>query len=154
MADNDLDSFGGVSNRLQPRQFGDLRGWIEALSDEGELQEIDVEVDWDCELGTVARKAFGTGEGPAILFKNITGYNGDDARCSQLFTGGMSNYSRLAMTLGLPKDAPARDLVLATRYYLSKGLAPVEVDSGPVKENILTGDDINLFDFPVPKWHR
>ena len=28
------------------------------------------------------------------------------------------------------------------------------VDDGPVKENIITGDDINLFDFPVPKWHR
>ena len=102
----DLDAFGGVSNRLQPRVFEDMRGWIDALRAEDELQEIGVEVNWDCELGTIARKAFGTGEGPALLFKNISGYNGPDSRCSQLFTGGMSNYSRIAMTLGLPKDAP------------------------------------------------
>ena len=84
--ESELDAFGGVSNRLQPRVFEDLRGWIDELRAEGEMQEIDVEVDWDCELGTVARKAFGTGEGPAILFKNISGYNASDSRCSQLFT--------------------------------------------------------------------
>jgi hypothetical protein len=27
--------------------FGDLRGWIECLRKEGELLEIDAEVDWD-----------------------------------------------------------------------------------------------------------
>jgi len=152
--DNDLDAFGGVSNRLQPRIYEDLRGWIDALRAEGEIQDIEVEVDWDCELGTVARKAFGTGEGPAILFKNISGYNSPESRCSQLFTGGMSNYSRIAMTLGLPKDAPVTDMVQATRYYLNQRIPPVEVKDGPVKENIIKGDDINLFDFPVPKWHR
>ena len=58
MNSNDIDSFGGVSNRLQPRVFEDLRGWIDALKEEDTLQEIDVEVDWNCELGTIARKAF------------------------------------------------------------------------------------------------
>ncbi len=67
--ESDIDTFGGVSNRLQPRPFGDLRAWIDALKAEGELNEIEAEVDWDCELGTVARKAFGTGDGPALLFK-------------------------------------------------------------------------------------
>jgi UbiD family decarboxylase len=152
---NDIDAFGGVSNRLQPRAFGDMREWIEALRQEEEIQEIDVEVDWDCEIGTIARKAFGTGHGPAVLFKNIKGYKEEDgARCSQLFTGAMSNYTRLAMTLGLPKDAPARDLIQATRYYMGQRVAPVEVETGPVKENIVTGDEIDLNDFPVPKWHR
>ena len=68
-----MDAFGGVSNLLQPRAFGDLREWINILRSEGELQEIDVEVDWNCELGTITRKVFGTGEGPALLFKNIKG---------------------------------------------------------------------------------
>ena len=45
-SDKDLDAFGGVSNRLQPRVFDDLRGWIDAIRDEDELQEINVEVDW------------------------------------------------------------------------------------------------------------
>src|SRR3990167_103326 len=94
--------------------FGDLRGWIDHLRKEGELQEIDVEVDWNCELGTVARKAFGTGNGPALLFNNIKGY-GEKARCSRVFTGGLSRYSRVAMMFGLPKSASITELVKAAR---------------------------------------
>ena len=45
--------------------FGDLRGWIDHLRKQGEPQEINAEVDWDCELGTITRKAFGAGNGPA-----------------------------------------------------------------------------------------
>src|SRR6202042_589309 len=33
-------------------------------------------------------------------------------------------------------------------------LPPVTVATGPVKENIIKGSDIDLFDFPVPRWHR
>ena len=68
-----MDSTTEISNRLVPRAFGDLRGWIDALRIEGELHEIEAEVDWDCELGTIARRAFGNGDGPALLFDNIEG---------------------------------------------------------------------------------
>jgi 4-hydroxy-3-polyprenylbenzoate decarboxylase len=30
----------------------------------------------------------------------------------------------------------------------------VEVKTGPVKEHIHTGDDIDLFEFPAPRWHE
>ena len=146
-----MDEITGISNRLKPRTFGDLRGWIDALRQEGELHEIDAEVGWDCELGAIARRTFGEGHGPALLFNNITGYNGPDARSRQVFTGGMSNYTRVAMALGLPRDAPIRDLVQATRHYLAQRVAPDEVATGKVKENILTGDDIDLFAYPIPR---
>ena len=133
--------------------FGDLRGWIDHLRKEGELQEIDVEVDWNCELGTVARKAFGTGNGPALLFNNIKGY-GEKARCSRVFTGGLSRYSRVAMMFGLPKSASITELVKAARTAYAGRVAPKIVDDGPVKEVVLTGDAIDLLEFPVPKWHR
>ena len=134
-------------------QFGDLRGWIAHLRREGELHEITAEVDWDCELGTITRRAFGNGDGPALLFSNIKDYQ-HNARCTQLFTGGLSKYSRVAMMFGLPKNAPITDLVKAARTAFSGRIPPVRVASGPVKENIITGGDINLFDFPVPQWHR
>ena len=143
-----------ISNRLNPRAFGDLRGWIDALIQDGELHQIEAEIDWDCELGTIARRAFGEGDGPALMFNNIKGYNGADARCRRLFTGGLSNYSRVAMMLGLPRDASVTDLVQATRHYFSQRVAPETVATGKVKENVLTGDDIDLNDYPVPKWHR
>ena len=89
-------------------QFGDLRGWIAQLRQAGELHEVEAEVDWNRELGTIARRAFGNGNGPALLFSNIKDYQ-HNARCSQLFTGGLSNYSRIAMMFGLPKNAPITD---------------------------------------------
>ena len=150
-----MDQPEGLSNRLQPRQFGDLRGWIEALDIAGELQRVGARVDWDCELGTIARKTFGTGHGRALLFDNIEGYGPEDDVWSRaVFTGGLSNYSRVAMMLGLPQDAPVRDLVLATRHYLQQSVPPKEVKTGRVKENVVTGDDIDIYKVPVPRWHR
>ena len=134
-------------------EFGDLRGWIAHLAKQGELHEVTAEVDWDCELGTITRRAFGNGNGPALLFNNIKDYQ-HNARCTQLFTGGLSNYSRVALMFGLPKDASITNLVKAARKAYSGRVPPVRVATGPVKENIITGDDINLFDFPVPRWHR
>ncbi len=79
-----------ITNRIKPRAFGDMRGWIDALRAEGELHEINAEVDWDCELGAIARRAFGTGHGPALLFNNIKGYGAkDDVWSRQIFTGGI-----------------------------------------------------------------
>ena len=134
-------------------QFGDLRGWIAHLRREDELHEVTAEVDWDCELGTITRRAFGNGNGPALLFSNIKEYQ-HNARCTQLFTGGLSNYSRVALMFGLPKTASITDLVKAARTAYSGRVPPVRVATGPVKENIITGDDINLFEFPAPRWHR
>ena len=42
----------------KPIAFGDMRNWMKALKSAGELQEIDAEVDWNIELGTVTRVAF------------------------------------------------------------------------------------------------
>ena len=85
----------------KPAAFGDLRGWIKALDNAGEVRKIEAEVDWNIELGTIARLAQGAGTGPALLFNNIRDY-GPNARCHQVFTGGLSSARRVAIMLGLP----------------------------------------------------
>ena len=71
----------------KPTAFGDMRGWMKALDAAGELHNVDAEVDWKVELGTVTRLAQGPGTGPALLFNNIKDY-GKNARCHQVFTSG------------------------------------------------------------------
>ncbi len=144
----------GLEIKREKAAFGDLRGWLDALRDAGEINEIDAEVDWDVELGNIVRLSQGTGYGPAVLFKNIKDYNGPDSRSSQLFCGGHTSYRRIAMMFGLPPDTPVRDLVKVCRTIFTERIPPVIVETGPVKDNILTGDDIDLLDFPVPKWNR
>jgi UbiD family decarboxylase len=133
--------------------FGDLRNWIDALRREGELKEIDAAVDWDVELGTIVRLMQGTGAGPAMLFNNIKDY-GKGAPSRRVFTGGNGSYSRLAMMFGLPRDTPVKELVKICRTIFTQRVPPRIVSTGPVKENIVTGADIDLLKFPVPKWNR
>ncbi|MGA8356761.1 MAG: UbiD family decarboxylase, partial [Xanthobacteraceae bacterium] len=142
-----------MSTERKPVAFGDLRGWMKALEGAGELQQIDAEVDWNIELGTIARLAQGAGTGPALLFNNIRDY-GANARCRQVFTGGLSSARRIAMMLGLPPDTHERELVKIGRTLLTRSVPPNVVKTGPVKENIVKGDDIDLLELPVPQWNR
>ena len=71
-----MNPSGEAAGARKPVAFGDMRGWIEALRGAGELREIDAEVDWDVELGTIYRMAQGKGDRPAFLFRNIKDYNG------------------------------------------------------------------------------
>jgi UbiD family decarboxylase len=143
-----------MSIERKPVAFGDLRGWIEALRAQGQVHEIDAPVDWNIELGTVMRLAQGAGTGPALLFNNIKGYNEPGSRCRRVFGGGLSSYKRVAMMLGLPPDTHPRELVKIGRNILAGSIPPTIVKTGPVKENIITGDAIDLYQFPTPYWNR
>ena len=136
--------------KRQPVVFGDLRGWIAALERAGELHEIAAQVDWDIELGTVARLAQGPGTGPALLFNNIKDYNKPASRCRRVFSNALNNYRRIAMMLGLPPDTHPRELVRLGRTIMTGSLPPRIVRTGPVKENIVTGKDVDLYELPAP----
>src|ERR1700758_2592012 len=58
------------------------------------------------------------------------------------------------MMFGLSPDTHPRELVRLGRTVLSQSLPPQVVKTGPVKENIVKGDDIDLYEFPVPQWNR
>src|SRR5450631_1886607 len=108
----------------KPVAFGDLRGWIEALRAYNELHEIDAEVDWNIELGTIMRLAQGPGTGPALLFNNIKDYNKPGARCRRVFAGSMSSYRRMAMVFGMDPDTHPRELVKLARNIMTGTLPP------------------------------
>lgn len=137
-----------------PTAFGDMRGWIEALRAQGELREINSEVDWNIELGTITRLAQGTADGPALVFNNIKDYNKPGRRCGRVFDNSLSSYRRIAMMLGLPPDTHPRELVKVGRTLFAGTIPPKIVATGPCKENILKGKDIDLYEFPTPWWNR
>jgi hypothetical protein len=130
--------------------FLDLRQWIDLLESEGELHRITAPVSWDREIGTVSRKVLER-KGPALLFENIRGY--ENARGRRVFTGGIGTRERLALALGFPKDTNNRAIVQHVMKKNRERIPPVRMATGPVKENIVKGDAIDLLEFPVPKWH-
>ena len=58
------------------------------------------------------------------------------------------------MMLGLAPDTHPRELVKLGRNVLTGSIPPKIVKTGPVKENIVNGDDVDLYEFPVPQWNR
>src|SRR4029077_20622045 len=107
----------------KPVAFGDLRAWLRALDSAGELHKIDAEVDWNIELGTIARLAQGPGTGPALLFNKIRDY-GENARCRAVVAGGLSRYRRVAMMLGLEPDPHPREWVKLSGTILTGAIPP------------------------------
>jgi len=131
--------------------YNDLREWIARLEDEGELARIKTQVDWNLELGAVAKENMDQG-GPALLFENIKDHKNTIGK--KFFTCSLSSFSRVALMLGLPKDTPYKELIRIWRERVKRPIKPVVVDKGPCKENILKGGDVDLFQFPTPHWQK
>lgn len=128
----------------------DLREWISLLEAAGELKRVSCPVHWDREIGAVIRTVFDRG-GPALLFERIKDY--EKGRCRKLFTGSLASPRRMALMLGLGNDASLKEIIELTRKRFSERVKPVKVETGPVKEVVVKGDEVDLLTLPVPKWH-
>ncbi|MBV9603371.1 MAG: UbiD family decarboxylase [Chloroflexi bacterium] len=134
-----------------PDSSTSLRTWIADLEAAGQLKHIETEVDWDQEIGGLARINLSLG-GPALLFENITGYR--ETRGRKFLTSSLGNRTQACLLLGLPTDTTDRELVRHCKEVFRQPLPPVSVPSGPVKENVVKPPDVDLLQFPVPKWHH
>ncbi|MEE8448580.1 MAG: UbiD family decarboxylase [Thermodesulfobacteriota bacterium] len=125
--------------------FQDLREFIDRLDKEGELARVKVEVDPKYEIGVIMRKVFDQ-RGKAVLFENVAGHH------MPLLCGAMDTYNRYALGIGSPPEVRAilEKTVAAARHPLP----PVLVNDAPCQERVLTGEEVNLYDFPVPLWHH
>lgn len=125
----------------------DLREFIQKCEEEGELLRIKAEVDWDLELSHIS-KLNEEKNGPALLFENVKGY------LSPVLTGVFGTVKRLAIALGMPTDYSMCELARQwMKLSIKEPISAQQVDSGPVTENVIEGAQVNLFDFPVPKFY-
>ncbi|MFH1775687.1 MAG: UbiD family decarboxylase [Chloroflexota bacterium] len=127
--------------------YRDLREWIGHLEKEGELVRLKEEINLEPDVGAIGR-AICDIEGPAVLAENIVGFT-DTGR---LATGLTATQQRIGMALGLAKDAPMKEQKRAwltgyKRYPIKARM----VKDAPCKENIVRGEGVNLFDFPIPR---
>ena len=130
--------------------FSDLRSFIDGAQRIGELKIIDG-ADWNLEIGCLT-ELMAEQEGPLLLFDNIPGY----PKGFRIAANALATARRFALALGLPTDAPKLEILRSWRNKTRdlKPFVPVEVSSGPVTENILQGDRVDLNIFPTPKWHE
>jgi len=131
--------------------FNDLREFIAAVEQRGDVKVIEG-ADWNLEIGLITEWQISEPKNPLLLFKNIKGYPPEHTVATNLF----GTPARTALALGMSPEMKRLDMVRTLRDIFKEGFTPtppVEVDHAPVKENVLTGDEVDLFEFPVPQWH-
>ena len=141
----------------QPPQgvnYRGLRGWLEQVEKLGELERVSG-AHWDVEMGALTHmlteKSRGTA--PAILFDDVPGY----PKGFRTLYGQLSSIRRIALTLGLSLDYE-RKADIVQRYHARmeelKPLPPRLVNDGPIFENVIEGDAVDVLKFPVPRHHE
>jgi UbiD family decarboxylase len=131
----------------------DLRQYIEALRELGEIQDIDAPVSLNLELGAIIRRCYEIGA-PAPLF---TAFSDHPAGFRVLGApAGASRQPgrqlvRVATSLGLPPNSTGQEIVEAIASSLDlPPIDPVIVENAPCFENSATGDAVDLNRLPVP----
>jgi phenylphosphate carboxylase alpha subunit len=132
--------------------FRDLREYIDRLDEDGELMRITAEVDWNLEVGAISRRSMDL-RGPALLFENIKDYPGHRIFANSMSRSKDYTCSRMAIALDLPRDISQIELIREFARRIPKLTPPTMVPTAPCKENILKGDDVDLFKFPTPFLH-
>jgi len=131
--------------------FMDQREWIAKLDEAGQLARVKVPVDGRGELAAICRRTLNM-QGPALLFEHVIGH--ERSWCTKLLTGTLGTSQRMALALGRPAETSRREQADLFLRALQAPLPPTVVPRGPVKENILRGDAVDLCQIPVPLWHR
>jgi len=131
-------------------RYQDLREWLIQIEEIGGLKEVkgaNVEED----AGMLAEMLSHTEDAPAVIMDTIPGY----PKWHRLLINANGARQRIAHTLGFDHRIDRIPLLeaLAQRLQSLKLLPPVVVENGPVMENVLKGEDVDLNRFPAPLWH-
>jgi UbiD family decarboxylase len=129
----------------------DLRAWIAQLRAAGELADIKG-AEHEREIGGIVEIYQRRIGNQAVLFDDIPGY----PRGHRILANILTSVRRINITLGLNPEASPTDLVHYWRRYMkaARAIPPAKVTNGPVMENVLIGQDIDIFKIPVPRWHE
>jgi 4-hydroxy-3-polyprenylbenzoate decarboxylase len=130
--------------------YNDLRGFIEEVEKKGELKTIEG-AHWDKEIGGIS-ELMAERNGPALLFDKIQGY----PKGYRVLSNAFLSLNRMGLVLGLPGELSAVEMVDGWRKRLKeiKPVCPREVKDAPITQNILTGQEVDLYKLPAPVWHE
>ena len=134
--------------------FTDLRGFVGFMEGCGQLEVIRG-ADWDLEIGALTEQLVHHRGTPVVLFDEIKGY----PKGRRVLVNALNTAPQIAAVLNFPepeKITNKKNLIAAWRkfYRSNQMIPPVKVSQGAVLENVDRGNNVDLFQFPVPRWHR
>jgi len=131
--------------------YDDLREWLSHAEALGEVRTVRG-ASWQEEIGLAAEAILRAEDGPCVVFDEVPGCPKGFRLLLNVFAGKRRN-----MTLGFPDDLSKSQLSEAYREaYLreTRAIPHAIVENGPVFQNILTGESVDLVKFPAPIWHQ
>ena len=114
----------------------DMRDWIKQLENAGELARIKRPVDPLTEMGALLHQS----REKALLFEELTGYPGWTS-----LGNGPANLRHAALMF----ETTLENLIPTAAVRMKRRFAPEIVPTGPVKEVILKGDEVDLTKLPL-----
>ena len=128
----------------------DMRGFIRCLEEMEELKTLKG-ADLNLEVGALTERA-AEKEGPALLFSHFKGYPENFRVISNVFR----TCKRTAPAMGLPTDLKGVDFLYAWRRKLAafKPVPVEQMEGGPIFENQMAENEVDLYKFPTPTWHE
>ena len=144
----------GATGQNTPPLYSSLREWWELVRtglDESEFRTVRG-ANSELDIGEITQLLDHTAGSPAVLFDEIPGFPAG----RRVLVNANGTIKRQAVTLGLDPSSVTHDVLLdfwGTKLHSLRPLAPVDVSSGPITSNILSGSEIDLGQFPAPKWH-
>lgn len=130
--------------------YNDLREWLQEAEKLGEMKVVEGAT-WEQDIGMATEMLHHSEPSPAAVFAAIPGIEPGYRVLTNAFGG-----KRINMTFGLPVSLNKFEVSEAFNVMM-KDLNPIpykEVEAGPVFENIITGDDVDILKFPTPLWHE
>ena len=131
--------------------YGDLREWLEAAERLNEVKTVHG-ANWEEDIGLAAEAVLRAEDGPCVIFDEIKDSPKGFRLLLNMFAGRRRN-----MTLGFPDDLSKWELSDGYReaYLKTPKIVPHEiVEDGPILENVMIGDDVDVLKFPSPIWHE
>jgi UbiD family decarboxylase len=142
-----------LSNPSPNIRYDDLREWLEMAEKLGEVRIVRGAT-WEEDIALAAEAVLRAENGPCVVFEDIPGCPKGFRLLLNMFAG-----RRRCMTFGFPEGLNKWELSDGyQKAYLSSGKPQLIeheiVKSGPILENIILGDDIDVTKFPSPIWHE
>jgi len=132
----------------------DLRSWLKEIDALGELKRVDG-ADAELEIGVIT-EINGQRRGPALLFDEIPGFQ----KGFRILSGSVLTAKRLGVTLGFRDVDTDQQLVSRLEGKMSEyerraaDYPTQDVSDAPLLKHRYRESDVNLLQFPAPKWHE
>ncbi|ATW23730.1 UbiD family decarboxylase [Candidatus Formimonas warabiya] len=132
-------------------KYNNLREWLKLVDDINELKTLE-NANIEEDAGAIGEMLARSNDAPAVIMDNIPGY----PKGNRILINNQGTRRRVALTFGFDTDISDSELVeaLATKRLNNKIIPAVTVKDGPVMENVLKGDEVDLNLFPSPIWHK